>query len=756
MNNLKDYQIITQIYESSNSRVYQATYTPDNQPVIIKLLKQDYPTPTELTRYKQEYEITRSLTIDGVIQTYDLQQYQNTLAMILEDFGGKSLNLIINERRITLPEFLELAIKVTNILAEIHAGNVIHKDINPSNIVWNVKTAQVKIIDFGISTRFTRENPTINNPNLLEGTLAYMSPEQTGRMNRALDYTTDFYSLGATFYQILTNTLPFETKDALELVHCHLAKQPISPHLRRHGDGEMGRWGEIPQAVSKIVMKLMAKTAEERYQSAVGLKADLEECLRQFQHSGEITDFPLAQPDFGDRFRLPQKLYGREQEIATLLATFERIVSNSVEDLDSGDNQAEGSTHEKNSPSGDENQSLRVPSSPRPLVHFLLVAGYSGIGKSALVQELYKPITAQRGYFISGKFDQFQRNIPYSAIAAAFKSLIQQLLAENEAQLSQWRQQLLAALGSNGQVIIDVIPEVEQIIGSQPPVQQLEPTEAQNRFNLVFQKFVQVFCQPTHPLVIFLDDLQWADSASLKSIELMLTDSQMQYLLLIGAYRDNEVSSSHPLMVTLNRLQEDGFMLNWLTLTPLAPAQITQWIADTLYSQPKLVEPLAELIHRKTSGNPFFINEFLKTLYQENLLTFEQQERCWQWDIAQIEASSITENVVDLMLGKLRKLPEATQEALSLAACIGNSFTLTTLSPICTTSAAQTFEHLLPAIQLGLVQPTSSLETTASETPIASALIVENYKFQHDRIQQAAYTLIDEERQQSWETNCLL
>ena len=749
MNNLKDYQIITQIYESSNSRVYQATYTPEHKPVIIKLLKEDYPTPAELTRYKQEYEITCSLTVDGVIQAYDLQQYQNTLAMILEDFGGKSLNLIINERKITLSEFLELAIKVTNILAEIHAANLIHKDINPSNIIWNVKTDQLKIIDFGISTRFTRENPTINNLNLLEGTLAYMSPEQTGRMNRALDYTTDFYSLGATFYQILTNALPFESNDALELVHCHLAKQPIPPHLRRQGDRETRRRGdsgmeglkEIPQAVSKIVMKLMAKTAEERYQSALGIKADLEECLRQFQNSGEIADFPLAQQDFGDRFRIPQKLYGREQEIATLLATFEQITSNPVEDLDFGENKTEGSPNE--------NQSLRVSVSPRPRVHFLLVAGYSGIGKSVLVQELYKPITAQRGYFIAGKFDQFQRNIPYSAIASAFKSLIQQLLAENEAQLSQWREKLLVALGSNAQVIIEVIPEVEQIVGPQPPVQQLEPTEAQNRFNQVFQKFVQVFCQRTHPLVIFLDDLQWADSASLKSIELMLSDSQMQYLLLIGAYRDNEVSPTHPLMVTLNRLQEEGAMLNWLTLTPLTPAQITQWITDTLYSQPKLVAPLAELIYRKTSGNPFFINEFLKTLYQENLLTFEPQERCWQWDIAQIDASSITDNVVDLMVGKLRKLSEATQQALYLAACIGNRFDLTTLSPICEISAAQTFEHLLPAIQLGLVQPTSSLETTATETPIASALIVENYKFQHDRIQQAAYALIDDDRKQS-------
>jgi len=742
MNNLKDYQIITQIYESSNSRVYQATYTPENKPVIIKLLKENYPTPAELTRYKQEYEITCSLTIDGVIKAYDIQQYQNTLGMILEDFGGKSLNFIINERKITLSEFLELAIKVTNILAEIHAANVIHKDINPSNIVWNVRTDQLKIIDFGISTVFTRENPIINNPNLLEGTLAYMSPEQTGRMNRALDYTTDFYSLGATFYQILTNVLPFETNDALELVHCHIAKQAIPPHKLD---------ANIPKAVSDLVMKLLAKTAEERYQSALGIKADLEECLRQFQHSGEIADFSLAQQDFGDRFRIPQKLYGREHEIATLLATFERILNKAEDRRQKAEGKKEGCKVEGNDNCLTEDDITSTDNSvgqARNQVEMMLVAGYSGIGKSVLVQELYKPITAQRGYFISGKFDQFQRNIPYSAIAAAFKSLIQQLLAENEAQLSQWREQLLAALGSNAQVIIDVIPEVEQIVGSQPPVQQLEPTEAQNRFNLVFQKFVQVFCQPTHPLVIFLDDLQWADSASLKSIELMLTDSQMQYLLVIGAYRDNEVSSTHPLMLTLNRLQEEGAMLNWLTLVPLAPTQITQWIADTLYSQPKLVEPLAELIHRKTLGNPFFINEFLKILYQENLLTFERQQRCWQWNIAQIDALGITENVVDLLIGKLRKIPDATQQVLLLAACIGNRFNLQTLSIIYEKSITDTFTDLLPAIQSGLIQPTSCLETT-SNNPIEAALIIRNYKFLHDRVQQAAYALINSEQKQT-------
>ena len=379
----------------------------------------------------------------------------------------------------------------------------------------------------------------------------------------------------------------------------------------------------------------------------------------------------------------------------------------------------------------------------------VLVGGYAGIGKSVLIQELYKPITKQRGYFISGKFDQFQRNIPYSAIASAFKSLVQQLLTESDAQLAQWREKLLAAFGANGQVIIDAIPEIEQIIGSQPPLQLLEPTETRNRFNTVFLNFLQVFCQKAHPLVIFLDDLQWADSATLKLLEVIMSDRDLGYLMCIGAYRDREVDRNHPLIKMRDRLQEQGAIVNTIILTPLQLAEIAQLISDALHQEPKIVKLLAELVYKKTSGNPFFINEFLKTIYEENLLSFDRAGKCWQWDIAQIEALGITDNVVDLMLEKLRKLSKATQQALYLAACIGNSFDLTTLCQVCQSSAEKTFQNLLPAIQLGLIQPTSSLEITSSETPLESALIVEEYKFQHDRVQQAAYALIDDARKQS-------
>lgn len=715
MSAIANYQIVSKIYESANSLVYRAVPNSSAQPVILKVLKEDYPTPLELTRYKQEYEITRSLKIDGAIKVYNLLPYGSTLAMIVEDFGGESLDILMKSKKFALSEFLSIAIQIAETLGEIHAANVIHKDINPSNIVLNSKTGQLKIIDFGIATVFTRENPTIKNPNVLEGTLAYVSPEQTGRMNRSLDYSTDFYSLGATFYKLLTQRVPFESNDALELVHCHIAKQPVPPQQVNP---------EIPPAVSNIVMKLLAKTSEERYQSALGIKADLEECLTQLQQTGQISEFPLARHDISDRFKIPQKLYGREAEKETLLSTFKRV--------------AECGPQEKQAAEG----------ASKKQIEMMLVGGYSGVGKSVLVQELYKPITQQRGYFISGKFDQFQRNIPYSAVVSAFQSLVRQLLTESEAQLAQWREKLLAAFVVNGQVIIDVIPEIEQIVGPQPPVQLLEPTEAQNRFNAMFQNFIRVFCQRSHPLVIFLDDLQWADSASLKLIELMMTDDDIGYLLLLGAYRDNEVGPNHPTMLTVARLKEQGVVVNSITLNPLKLEEIAQLLADTLHRERETVKPLAELVSQKTSGNPFFINEFLRTIYQENLLTFDRQQKCWQWDITPIEALGITENVVDLMLGKLRKLPETSQKALRLAACVGNSFDLSTLSIIYEKSAPKTFRDLLPTIQLGLIQPISELETT-SEALIESALIIQNYEFRHDRVQQAAYALIDDDQKKA-------
>ncbi|MEQ9667175.1 trifunctional serine/threonine-protein kinase/ATP-binding protein/sensor histidine kinase [Coleofasciculus sp. G2-EDA-02] len=723
MNTLTGYQIIAQLYESANSLVYRAIRDRARQPLILKILKADYPTPEELTRYKQEYEITRSLNQPGVVKAYDLQRYQNSLVMLLEDFGGDSLKLLMRERQFPLDEFLTIAIKIAESLGAIHAANIIHKDINPSNIVYNPKTGQIKIIDFGISTILSQENPTIRNADHLEGTLTYISPEQTGRMNRSIDYRTDFYSLGVTFYELLTHQLPFEKKDAMELVHCHIAKQPVPPDLLDRGTGVQGSTGagKIPKAVSDIVMKLMAKTAEERYQSAWGLKADLETCWHQLRTSGEISQFSLGQQDISDKFQIPQKLYGREAEIHQLLDTFERV--------------SQGATE------------------------LILVAGYSGIGKSALVHEVQKPIVRQRGYFISGKFDQFKRNIPYASLIQAFQELIRQLLTESETQIKTWKQKLLDALGSNGQVIIDVIPEVERIIGKQPSVPQLGATESQTRFNLVFQNFIGVFTNKEHPLVIFLDDLQWSDSASLKLIELLINDPDSQYLLMIGAYRDNEVSSTHPLMVIWEKIKKMGAKVSILTLSPLQVAHVNQLISDTLNCLPKRSIPLAEILANKTNGNPFFLTQLLKSLYHKKLFSYELIRDCWQWDIEQIRGVEITDNVVELMIEKIKTFDDPTQTVLKLAACIGNKFNLGVLSIVHRKSLSETAKDLWAAVQEGLIVPLSKEykipllwqdnhelnreyeDLSAIRYPDISSI---SYKFLHDRVQQAAYALIPE------------
>ncbi|MFN6464579.1 MAG: AAA family ATPase [Nostoc sp. DedVER02] len=717
------YQICTKIYESANSRVYRGINQQKNLPVIFKVLNKDYPTPEEITRYKLEYEITRSLSLKGVVQAYCLQQYQSTFAIILEDFGGEALTNILAKRKFTLTDFLKLAIQITEILSAIHTANIIHKDINPSNIVLNSETKQIKIIDFGISTVLSRETLILKNPTVLEGTLAYISPEQTGRMNRSLDYRTDFYSLGVTFYQLLTHQLPFESSDALELIHYHLALEPVPPHLIDPG---------IPVMVSEIVLKLLAKTAENRYQSAWGIKTDLEDCLKQLQHRGKIEYFLLGQQDISDKFYIPEKLYGRERQVEILLAAFERVA-------------------------GKDNANLTGSTSQ---VEVMLIAGYSGIGKSVLVQEIYKPITQQRGYFVSGKFDQYQRNIPYFAIAQALESLIEQLLTEDEVHLSQWRENLLAVLGSNSRVITQVIPALELIVGNQPEVPVLPPTEAQNRFHQVFQNFIRVFTQSEHPLVIFLDDLQWADNASLKLLQLLATATKGQSLLLMGAYRYNEVNAAHPLIQMVEEIRQGGGVVNELSLLPLSLPDINQFMADTLHCQSEDCLSLAELVQRKTGGNPFFMNEFLKSLYTEGLLKFNCQTKKWQWSIEQIQEREITDNIVDLMAGKIQKLNKNTQEVLQVAACIGNSFDLETLALTAQLSQRETVQALAVAIAQGLILPLSNAHKSVElDVPLPSDRPAIEYKFIHDRIQQAAYSLIAEAEQSQihWQVGqCLL
>ncbi|MGK7958343.1 MAG: AAA family ATPase [Crocosphaera sp.] len=448
---LANYSINHQIYTSPNSLVYRGISKEDNHPVILKVLRENYPTPIELTRYKQEYRLTNQLNIPGVIKAERLIEYGNSYIIIFEDFGGESLKQLYSQQSFSLLKTLEITLKIVNSLGYIHQAGIIHKDINPANIVYNPRKQQLKIIDFGIATQLHKENLTLKNPSLLEGTLAYISPEQTGRMNRQLDYRSDFYSLGVTFYQLLTGNLPFITKDPLELLHAHLAKNP-APLIRENISTTEEK---IVAICEQIIEKLMAKTAEQRYQTPVGIQTDLEYCITQLKNNSQSVSFQIGQSDQSDRFFIPEKLYGREKEAHQLLNAFNSTIEKAAS-------------------------------------QFILVSGYSGIGKSALVKELYKPVTKAKGYFISGKFDQYQRNIPYSAITLAFQDLIKQILCESDKKLQQWKEKLVTALGKNAQLIIDIIPEVELIIGQQKKIEGLSGIEAKNRLNCVFRKFIKV------------------------------------------------------------------------------------------------------------------------------------------------------------------------------------------------------------------------------------------------------------------------
>jgi len=707
------YFLREELYVGSRTLVYRGVRSCDQQPVVVKLLNQEYPSFNELLQFRNQYAIAKILNLPGIIRPYKLETYGNSYALIMEDFGGISLGEYIKANTIDVRKFLTIALQITDILHSLYQNRVIHKDIKPANILIHPQTKQIKLIDFSISSLLTQEKQEIKNLHVLEGTLAYISPEQTGRMNRGVDYRSDFYSLGVTFYQLLTGELPFVSHDPMELLHCHIAKQP-----------QVINHQEIPPVVCDMIMKLMAKNAEDRYQSALGLRKDLEKCLTQIKETGKVESFPIGQQDICDRFIICEKLYGRHREVAELLAGFERVSQ--------GNNE------------------------------FILVAGFSGIGKTAVVNEVHKPIVKQRGYFLKGKFDQFNRNIPFSAFVQAFRDLMEQLLTESDQIIRQWQKKIMTALGDNAQVIVEVIPELARIIGQQPPAPELSGSAAQNRFNLLFQKFIQVFQNKEHPLVIFLDDLQWADAASLQLMQLLVDASNSGYLLLIGAYRDNEVFPAHPLITTLDNADKSGAVINTITLQPLSKNSLNQLVADTLTCTNNLAQPLTQLIYQKTQGNPFFSTQFLKTLHEDGLITFNLDAGYWQCNISKVRETALTDNVVEFMALQLQKLPQTTQNLLKLAACIGNQFDLETLAIVSQQSEMATARALWKALQEGFIIPKNEIYKfyIGQEQQINREKIsrVVSYQFLHDRVQQAAYSLIPEPQKQHihWKIGQLL
>ena len=680
MKKILDYTILDKIDETYKSIIYRCKKKDEDKTLVIKVLKHANPSLVDIAKYKHEIEILTSINLDGILKAYDIIHHKNTYAIILEDFGGISLKKIIAEKKIDIEILLKYSIEIASILGEIHRQEIIHNDIKPSNILINEKNEEVKIADFGISKILSQENNMIYEPSVIEGTLVYMSPEQTGRMNRAVDYRTDLYSLGITLYEMFTGTVPFKSKDPMELIYSHIAKNPADPHSIN---------SNIPSIISKIIIKLLSKNADERYQNSLGLASDLKKCFIQLKENNSINEFELATEDIPPKFQLPHVLVGREKEIKEIYNSFDRVTKGEKE--------------------------------------LILVSGPPGIGKSSLIKEVNRPIVAVNGYFLSGKYNQFGNDVPYNGIIQALTSLAKQILIESQGKIDEWKVNLKAVLNQNGKIITDLIRDFRFIIGEQESIPELNSKEAEERFYIVIKKFIHVFAQPDHPLVIFLDDLQWADLASFHLLIQILKDPDLKHILIICSFRDNEINQNHPLVTMLKELGEYDFTISDLALSPLFNTDVNLLVSQILKCDENNSKELSDIIFKKTGGNPFFVNQFIKNLYEIKIIELHPQKG-WIWDIQKIKALKMTDNVVELMTKKIRILPEETQELLKISACLGNSFDLKDLSHI----SKKSFDEIFGDLKSVITEDFFIIKDTT-------------YSFSHDRIQEAAYSIIGEE-----------
>ncbi|WGD53154.1 AAA family ATPase [Bradyrhizobium sp. CB1650] len=639
----------------------------------------DHPSRASLDRLTHEYELKDELDREWAVRPLDLIRDAGRSTLVLEYEGGEPVDRLLGVP-MEIGRFLRLAAAISFALGRLHQRGIVHKDIKPANILLNDATGEVRLTGFGIASRVARERQSPHPPETIAGTLAYMAPEQTGRMNRSIDSRSDLYALGVTFYQMLTGVLPYTATEPMEWVHCHLARRPVPPAERLK---------EIPGAISAIIMKLLAKRAEDRYQTVAGLISDLRSCEDELEAQGRIDDFPLGERDTPDRLLIPEKLYGRRREVDILLTAFDRVVNGGAPEL-------------------------------------VLVSGYSGVGKSSVVNELQPVLVPPRGLFASGKFDQLKRNIPYATLAQAFQSLVRPLLGKSEADLAPWRDALRETLGSNAGLMVDLVPELKVLIGEPPLVPELPPQDAQRRFQMVLRQLIGVFARPEHPLALFLDDLQWLDAATLDLLEDLLSRSDLRNLLLIGAYRDNEVTAAHPLMRELEAIRATGRVQD-IKLAPLTSNDLRNLIADMLRCGLGQADTLAGLVHAKTDGNPFFVVQFLHLLADERLVAFDHERARWSWDMGGIHAKRYTDNVVELLAGKLTRLPLDSQGALRQFACLGNVADVAMLSVVLEMSEEEVHAALFEARRQQLIDR-----------------LDRSYKFVHDRIQEAAYALIPE------------
>lgn len=675
--------ILTLLREDADFTLYRGTEQGSLTPVLIVAAGADRPSLQSLRRIEHEWSLAADLDLEWAARPISLTRHHGGVALVLEDPGGEPLDRIIQQQggsSLDLSRCLRIAVGLTKAVSQVHRQGLVHRDVKPANAFVD-HAGRAWLTGFGIASRIPRER-LLPASEVIAGSLAYMSPEQTGRMNRSVDSRSDLYSLGVTLYELFTGRLPFIGSDPMEWVHCHIARSPAVPEALAP---------EVPAAVSSVIMKLLAKTADDRYQTAAAVEHDLRRCLVEWESHGQIATFHLGEHDIPDWLLIPEKLYGREAAIETLLASFGRVV------MGAG-------------------------------VELVLVSGDPGVGKSAVVNELHKPLVPSRGFFASGKFDQYKRDIPYATLAQAFQSLIRSILATSEGELARWRDAIGEALGDNAQLMIDLVPELKLIIGEQKPISELPARDAQTRFQLAFRRLVGVFTRE-RPLALFLDDLQWLDTATLDLVENLLTQHDVKRLMLIGAYRDNEVSPTHPLRHKLKAMSEVGANIREIALAPLTRNDLEGLLADSLFCGREHVAPLAALVQEKTNGNPFFAIQFIHALFDEGLLDFNHNDGRWCWDLGQIRAKGYTDNVVELMVGRLSQLPADARKALQQFACLGNSAEFATLELVYQDSIDAIHRHLWEAVRAGLVLRAE-----------------DSYRFVHDRVLEAAYSLIPLQR----------
>ncbi|EKQ53622.1 MULTISPECIES: diguanylate cyclase [unclassified Clostridium] len=703
---MQGYENIETLYESRDTIVCRAR-NKQGEIRILKTIKDNYPSEEQLAQLEYEYSILNQLEGQGIIHVCELIKHYKGHIIVMENIDGIPLlnvpvfESIRNENKKLstnkLMLILNIFIKMTEVIGKLHDKNLIHKEINPGIFLIKSDFSQVSILDFGLTKKINNSRKEFHNTEGIEVLLPYISPEQTGRMGRLIDYRTDFYSLGVSMYELITGKRPFTTNNMLEMIHSHIAKTPIAPHIVNL---------DIPKSVSEIIMKLMAKELEQRYQSAQGIIHDLRKCLEALVSSGAVGDFEVGMNDVSNKFQIPQKLYGRDRERGTLKQLYQQV--------------AKGGSH------------------------MLLVGGYAGVGKTSIIQEIYRPVAEVGGFFASGKAEQLQINTPYFLFTQVAKELIRMLLQEPDFMLDQWKGRLLKALNDNGQLIIDLVPELESIIGTQPKVEELEPTENRNRFLNTFGNFFKVFAGQTHPLTVFLDDLQWCDLASMKFMEYLLALDDMESFIVVGCYRDNEVMEEHPLYNALNELRKSDKATTFI-VKPLEEKSVSNIIMDTVHCHEVKAQSLAKIIHKKTKGNPFFVKNLLLHLYTNGFIRYSEEMHQWEWDDNEIQNIAISDNIVDFMINQILKLPQKTQNLLKVAALVGTTFNLEILADVENMDALEVAAGLKEAVDSEIIIPESDYYDIVSMIRLKDINI--DFRFTHDRVQQACIELIQEEAQ---------